>query len=151
MQLFPKIPALEPESYFNADQVHEGKRKLFSWCGGASRNVSRRAGVMDVTPSNVVVKAGLWNLLLWIDCHLTGRHNNMSHTQTLTFFRYSLVLSSSLIWDSGEHPRQTWARQKVGEPAQTGPKRSSSSQTLRTYFPGDTSVMSIHWQSMSAL
>lgn len=145
---------------FNTDQLHREQRKPFSRCGGASRNVSRRAGVMDVTPSNVVVKAGLRNLLLWIYCHLRGRHNNIRHTLTLILLIYSdlrpLVLSSSLIWDTRDHPSRRGRVRKVEN--QHSPvllttflQRSSSFQTLRMYFPGDTSVMSIHWQSMSAL
>lgn len=53
------------------DQLQK-KTKCFSRCGGASRDVSGGAGVMDVTPSNVVVKVGFRNLLLRIYRHLYG-------------------------------------------------------------------------------
>lgn len=68
------------------------EREPFSRCVGASRHMSRRAGVMDVAPSHVVVKAGLRNLLLRVYRHLMGRNIHVrirqivkpaTHTQTL--------------------------------------------------------------------
>lgn len=54
------------------ERVRQKEREPCSRCVGASRNMSRRAGVMDVAPSYVVVEAGLRNILLWVDCHLMG-------------------------------------------------------------------------------
>lgn len=50
-------------------KAQKEKRRL-SRCRGASRDVCRGAGVLDVAADNVVVVVGLWHLLPGIHRHL---------------------------------------------------------------------------------